>query len=445
LPGVLLNFETTADIDGAPRVSYSQQKYPPEISGFERRCLVATFDLEGPKITHQTAAVETASIEANNATDATRLNWWKAKLPWLRNSSITNLVIAAADVKYWSSRWGAGPGAWTVDQVARRIDGAVTTYWKALAVLADYRGDPANDAANWEATGSGSYADTYYVQAEIAPWSGYARKRELVDGVWATWLEDQGYSAERIIVTAPATFATGDPVSQCAWEGSQLLKVELVATDAPTGEFTSLTSFEAGESVPAGLAQFLYNTHAILQYEGSIGLTEEECGGTVRPGKRLNLTGGTGRFAGMNAIVREITEDILTGQTSVSFGPPRWLGPGDITEWVRAWRTRRIWTNPATQDDATYAAEAGAQLGKQAPSPNSSAGAGWSTKQVLKVGSVTVTIDPATERVKIEKSGGASIDLDLTQCAGKELKPRVITVCEDGVEKSMVVIASATY
>lgn len=435
LPGVVLNFETVSEVDGEARMVLSQQKCPdgtyppgkPAISGFERRCLVATFDLEGPKVTHQFAALETAPILANDADATKRLNWWKAHEPALAHATVAGLAINPAWVKFWTSKWGNGPQDWAVGAFARRVDGAETSYYKALHALTDYNGDPANDAANWElqVVPPGSYQDTWTVMSELT-WSSYPRKRELVAGVWPEWLEAQGYSAERIIVTATADYSVTAPTGQSFWEGGHPVKIELVATDAPTGVYSALESYMSGETEPAGLARFLYDTHAILHYQGQITLTEEECGGTVRPGMRLNVTGGTGAFAGMNAVVQEAAENLESGETEVSFGPPKWLGPGDIIEWLRAWRTRRIWTNPATQDDGRYAAEAKVASGKQAPSPNSGGGLGWATKLVLN-------------------GSGGTIKIDQADANGKTLEVRELDYCDSGTVKKIMVLASAPY
>jgi hypothetical protein len=323
------------------------------------------------------------------------------------------------------------------------MDDTTTTYFKALNDLTAYAGDPANDPDNWDEDTVHDFEDTFYV-LYLIDWSTYGRKLELVDGIWSRWLDDQGFSAERIVVEAVASNTVTDA------DGSLLtgkcdLQVNLVATDAPTAEYTSVASYEEGETEPAGLAQFIYNTHSILHYSGNVTLTQEECAGGVRPGNRLNLLGGTGRFATMRAVVQSADESIDTGTTSVSFGPPEWLGPGDIVEWMRAWRTRRIFTAPSQQDDGKLGLESKTDSGRLAPASGSSGGGVTATKQKLVVGSVSVEIDPATSKIKITGAGGNIVNLDVSLCNGKELKPREVAYCDAGVVKKIMGIFSEVY
>jgi hypothetical protein len=448
LPGVLLNFETSVEVDGEARMVLSQQRAdghtPPVMTGFERRCLVATFDLQGPKITHETASIVSAAIQADGATDADRLAWWKARLAELSSTRVTDLAIPLADVKFYNSRWEAGPANWTTGDYCRRMDDDTPTYFRALNDLTAYDGDPANDPDNWEVDTVHAYTDTFYV-LYLIDWDTYTRKRELVDGVWAPWLEEQGYSAEKITVIGRATYLATDPSSGGYLDGKQEVRVNLVATDATTGEYTSVASYEEGETEPAGLANFIYATHAILHYSGSVTLTEEECAGGVRPGNRLNLDGGTGRFATMRAVVQSTDESIDTGTTSVNFGPPEWLGPGDILEWLRAWRTRRIWTAPSQQDDGRLGKETKTSAGRLAPSTGGGIGAVTHDKMKLVSGAVTVELDPSSGIVKISGAGVNSVTLDVALCNGKALIPREVAYCDAGVVKKMMVIGSAVY
>ena len=94
--------------------------------------------------------------------------------------------------------------------------------------------------------------------------------------------------------------------------------------------------------MPEGLAQALFDAVSILQYDGVIELTEQECSGLAAPGLLLNLTGGRTEWAAMAAQIQRVEETIDLGRTKITVGPAKHLGHAELTTWLRANRSRRI-------------------------------------------------------------------------------------------------------
>lgn len=132
-------------------------------------------------------------------------------------------------------------------------------------------------------------------------------------------------------------------------------QVQINTTNVPDGNYEEVASAVAGESAPEGLAQSVFDSLSTVPFEGSIVLTEEEAEGDISLFHMLNISGGTGRFAAMNALVQAVSIVIDSGQTTVQLGPPVHLGIADIIEMLRFNRTRRVYTNSAVQQSAQLA------------------------------------------------------------------------------------------
>jgi hypothetical protein len=368
LPGVLLNYELSEEVDGVPKLKLIQDKYPPSISGFERGCLVATFDLQGARIKHAISDITTAPINASNTTSDTRLSWWRRHCPELNDSRVVDLDISVANVKYY-------------------------------------------DADN-----------------NLITWSSYPNTNELISGEITPWMEADGITWERITIRATATFKVRDASSNTSYEAEKVLVVEIIATSAVTDTYVTIESVESAEPVPVGLAQFLYTIHSILHYEGECTFVQREISGSWRPGKRLNITGAQSEWQTMRAAIQQATEDLTSGVTHITFGPPTHLGPSDIVEWLRAFRTRRVWTNLLTQSTGQLGDENKVESAKATPIKNSALGNEVFARIVIR-----------------ESSGGGYLDLNRADLGGKVLTIRELDYCDGGVLKKIKVVASAPY
>lgn len=209
------------------------------------------------------------------------------------------------------------------------------------------------------------------------------------------------------------------------------------ATDAPSGVYSALESATEAETEPAGLADYIYESVSTLHWEGNISITQEEVGGVALPGvgNRLNLLGGVAAWETMGALIQEVVDQVDSGTTSYSFGPPRHLGPGDIIELLRMNRFRRVYINPSTRTTGQAYTSGDIQLGRDTPKDSPSAGVLQPAR--IRVGKADVTTD-------------GHIDLDISRLAAAVaggtaavIKPRWTKVCDNGVEKWCLVLRSA--
>jgi hypothetical protein len=61
----------------------------------------------------------------------------------------------------------------------------------------------------------------------------------------------------------------------------------------------------------------------------------------VIPGSRLQLSGGLAAWASMTAIIQQVSMDIDSGRTTITFGPPKHLGTEDLLGLLRSFRNGR--------------------------------------------------------------------------------------------------------
>ncbi len=98
-------------------------------------------------------------------------------------------------------------------------------------------------------------------------------------------------------------------------------------------------------AVPGGLATSYYSSTSAMQYEGQLVTQGRDCLGNVTVGNAVNLTGGRVAWATMRGVVQQVTEEILTGQTTIDFGPPERLSAEDFVDLMMFVRRKRESTN----------------------------------------------------------------------------------------------------
>ena len=137
----------------------------------------------------------------------------------------------------------------------------------------------------------------------------------------------------------------------------------------PGGTYAKQTITSVGEIIPFGLAGYIYRIASIPQYEGSFTIQETEITDQCPLGHNLNLTGSLAEWSTMNACIQEISYDITTGKTTLTFGPAAHLGARDFVERLRVNRGPRWYnlngnnvTNAAGGDSSTQLGSDTAQL-----------------------------------------------------------------------------------
>jgi hypothetical protein len=282
VPSVVLKFEQTNDIDSDTFTSLIVQAAPSTATGDEPGALVMTLDLAGARATYQKQKVRTGLIPTSDSS-AGVIGWWKGKFPWLNDFADTDLAVMGGT----QTRTIENPG--------------------------NYPGVSLSSLSN-----------------------------ELLEGSVASWMN---LSAAPLLVQATLQYtgATTDESTEVFGSTNQrVVYTRVIGTNAETQTYSRLTSETEAEGIPAGLAQALYDAVSVLQYDGVLELTEEECSGIGAPGSLLNLSGGRAEWTSMAAQIQRIEEVVDLGQTRITVGPGKHLGQGDLAELLRVNRERRL-------------------------------------------------------------------------------------------------------
>ena len=414
-PSVALKFEQIDQIDQQFWLQLTSQIYPPTATGHELQALVLTVALEGLDDKVASASINVSPVQTSAAIDPSRDGWWLSKQPWLQRcttAAITSLSFETAN----------GPG---------------------LPVA------------------HGATFSNELLSGQITPWMAYAAAECIVTAV-------VDYTIHQPV---PGDPPEGPYTGPLAKSGSQTVSVKVQMTSAPAGQQTlySLASSIAPEQIPANLAETLWQSVGFVPYEGRLALVEQDCSGSVSLGNVLNLVGGAqSAWASMNATVQQINEDLETGATQISFGPPAHLGAPDLVEILRLNRFRIVYTNPAMQGQSAQV-QGRAQLGQQTALENSVASG--STYQTIGTYVPAPSSNPPHNVGQAALNGGlinasaqiqvgtapdgalpanspstqGSITLRQSDCNGKDLYIQQIQICVDGVVKNIMVPCSSPF
>jgi hypothetical protein len=340
---VVIQYKITGSADGNTwiiRGDAQRDKYGPNGANHASdpdkglRVLRQTIDLQGALSSSVSTDITCVAVDANHATDATRLAWWKKKVQWLNSDKIASASIvipATATIK---------------DDAGSTV--SLATYPNELT------------------------------RGQIATWTGFVQK-------WVTITAKATYN--KYHNATAATAATANLATEKAAEKE--LSVRLLITDAETGVYSTTASYTGGEDMPAGIAQAVYTSLATLQYEGEDIRLQDQImnpagdGPLIHLGHKLNLTGGRTAWETMVAQVQSITEHDGKGETSISFGPARHIAAGDLAAMFQWNRLRRYWENPRLRETADFGAGGSASLGEDVPKENSQAGSGTTGKDAV--------------------------------------------------------------
>jgi hypothetical protein len=331
---VAIQYRITGDVDGNVWVVQGvaqKDKYGPNganhASDPDRglRVIRQTIDLQGSSTSSVAASITTAVVDANHATDATRLAWWKKKVQWLNSDKLASLVIPAT--------------ATILDDAGATV--SLATYPNELT------------------------------KGQVAPWMSFTQK-------WVTITAKASFTKYANATAAGAT--TAALVTEKALEKE--LSVRILITDGETGDYSALGSYLAGEDIPTGIAQSVYTSLATLQYQGQDVRIQAEImnaagdGPLVHLGHKLNLTGGRVAWETMTAMIQRITEHEMRGETSITFGPAKHIAAGDLAAMFKWNRWRRYWYNPALRETADLGGSTSITLGEDVPKENTADGSG---------------------------------------------------------------------
>lgn len=223
---------------------------------------------------------------------------------------------------------------------------------------------------------------------------------------------------------------------------NQKISARVRTTNLGPGVYRARKSEEAGENAVLGLAAKLLAGLSSLVWDGQITLTEEECNTDIGIRNTLNIEGGTGRYANMNAVVQEVVYNFDQGTRTIRVGWPNGLSIDDIIEIARFNRVRRVRQNPAVQGSGDVGENSDVELPAEPPMEDS--GSGPQDYEAINAASddYTVTLHGGNGSVKIRPGpvdGPATkalatglIELLLADAGGKEIRIREYKLCSKG-------------
>jgi hypothetical protein len=180
-----------------------------------------------------------------------------------------------------------------------------------------------------------------------------------------------GFHQKEVKLSATLTYArTTDTSGAIPIQGANGVPITCTVkgTNATSGTYTAIQSFEEGDPVPSGLAQDIYTSRATLQHEGEIELVGSEIPAGFAMGQKISLNGLASSFGSM--MVQQITEEPFAGRITLRVGPPRQIGIQDLIELMRANRYRIIYNLPIQQQGSPEAS-GNVPLGSNMPKQDS--------------------------------------------------------------------------
>lgn len=308
--GVIINWKTTATVDGVDKVSITTDSAG-TITGMD--VPVVTIPLMGQNVDILSQEVKAATIPrgVEDFDQATWAAWIKAHIPEL--------------------------SGWDVD-----------TYPDALVIMeCEQTVDEDNK------TGLGTVP--VYGEEELP-----AYPRMLLGGAVPEW--QSGISAApvklRIKVRPGEEYADAPGVKAIFGQEEEYTKsftLDCTGTDAQSITYTTPVIHNDAEEPITGLAADWYAALNAVAPSFQIELAGDEARMDIYPGKKLSLTG---TFAVSNAVVQAVTVDIEEGRTVITTGPQSRLTPADLEELMRA-GTRRSPLNSRSGSHRTDATPSG--------------------------------------------------------------------------------------
>jgi hypothetical protein len=183
------------------------------------------------------------------------------------------------------------------------------------------------------------------------------------------------------------------------------------------------------ESIPANLAQNIFESVGVLQYDGNITLVEHEIDAKYEQ-FLLNFDSGREEWSNICAVVQEVTDSLDTGEIHIKFGPAKHLGAADLAELTRSGRSLHESRNYVERGTAEATGSGAIDQGVYARVENTSTGD-------LKYNMLKF-VNPADPNslIKIDIS-------DLPQSLQVVLREE--DVCESGVLKKRLSLASEPF
>lgn len=255
-------------------------------------------------------------------------------------------------------------------------------------------------------------------------------------GPWAPWMPGL---AEEITVICYVSYELKDTKNGVVFTreiiNDEPIRINLMSTNLTSGTYTGPSVGSLGEPIPVGMAQALWLAASELQYDGEIQMEAEECSGRFTVGKVINIVGSRSEWLTARAMIQEVHEDIDTGTTRIVVGPPKFLGPDDLMEWLRG--TRR--NNMSGWATRTTGIGVGGSNQIASRAPKESIDGSIASRERI------VMYRPSTNPTQTAQTITAQIVLDVLHALGKVIQLRETKVCDDGVERYGIFLRSEFY
>ncbi len=303
--GVIVNWETTATVDGEPRVTIEPDEAG-TVTGLD--VPIITIPLRGPAFTTQRMECKTALLPRTPA-DLTAAQWvefFEDFVPELKGLEIEPGQFEIGTVKQ------------TVDVDAKVGLGAVPEVLGLPAYPRLLRG---GGVPAWQA---GISSAPVLLEFTVKPGADVKDNVKL--------LEKFGRRSGQVL--------------EFKWNGT--------GTDAQSTTYDQPLQTDGGEEPAMGLAaEWLASLNAPSP-AGTVEFAGQEPRLDFSPGQKLTLTGAV---AVTGAVIQRVTVDVDAGRTVVQFGPVSPLNPADMVELMRAGSRRSPVVNgsgsPRTSSAAT--------------------------------------------------------------------------------------------
>ena len=306
VPAVIAKYEASEHLDGKDAYVVWVDKYPANAPDNAIGALVQTVDLIGTAISLAKQTVTVISRPTSTSSAAQALGWLLRDDTQLSQYDISLVALNAG-------RLGLDP--------------------TKITCMVDPASPILQSPIRWPANGAGL-------------------NYELIDGAVTPWMYDQdGLVCADAAVTIPLTYTGSDAATLAYFNGQPtpgtlLLAVRTKITNAgdavgwvtqpDTNEYSTVASFQQGETAPVGYAEALWIILSQLHQKGTLEITERECSDMLPVGAIFNTSDGLPEWQTMNALVLSVREDIDKGITTVECGPTLHLGLDEMVELRRA-------------------------------------------------------------------------------------------------------------
>jgi hypothetical protein len=428
-PAVVLQYQINNTVNGKPAPSWVADAWPANSTGETPFAMVCPIDLTGANMTTETGtldcqplqvtAAQTGYASGSAADHTAKRAWWAGK-----RGGEQHKLLTPQGATNWQVRF-------------QNASGALAAIADATAV--DDSGNPINLA-------------TY--------------PNRIVAGTYHAWMANGaiGIIAIRAKISVKVQYAEYDAAAQTPAEtdtngnrtrqgSAENFHVSVTLTNAPAGlnTFTNKNYTQLSETPVTGLAQNVFTSRALLDYDGSHeiidpGLPNGAGGsGTTAPLQQLighwnvlNFSGGAAAWATANMTIAGTEIDLVTNHIRIEVGPSKHLQPQDWNAMLQFFRYRRTYIGSSVR--ATGQGDQTASVDMPLNTPDANTVPGQATQQQTLEIAYTNPANPAagtTGQINSDAGLVADITNGKTPANGATpqsmitMQPREMAVCDN--------------